>query len=158
MMWLSGLLIPAFLLNLTATVVMADDRTIGVAADDREMNAAISEARRTIKQFSDAFANPRKGQTSFLLKVVFVSGDQVEHIWLADLEFSGPKPKGVIANEPQIRGFRFKQTVEFDLARVTDWMYVDNGTLVGGYTSRLMRSRLSPEERKKLDAQTPYRF
>src|SRR5262245_40558027 len=98
MMWLPGLLTPACLLALTATAVMADEQTIGVADDDREMNAAISEARRTIKQFYDAFANPRKGQTSFLLKVVFVSGDQVEHIWLADLEFSGAKPKGVIAN------------------------------------------------------------
>jgi uncharacterized protein YegJ (DUF2314 family) len=157
-MWLPALLIPTFLLTLTATGVMADDRTIGVAGDDREMNAAISEARRTIKQFYDAFANPRKGQTSFLLKVVFVSDDQVEHIWLADLELSGTKPKGVIANEPQSRGFRFKQTVEFDLTRISDWMYVDNGTLVGGYTSRLLRNRLSPEERKKLDAQVPYRF
>jgi uncharacterized protein YegJ (DUF2314 family) len=158
MMRLPELLTPALLLALTATAVMADDQTIGVADDDREMNAAISEARRTITDFFDAFANPKKNQTSFLLKVVFVSGDQVEHIWLADLEFSGPKPKGVIANEPQIRGFRFKQTVEFDPAPATDWMYVDNGTLVGGYTTRVLRNRLPPEERKKLDAQVPYRF
>jgi uncharacterized protein YegJ (DUF2314 family) len=158
MMSLPALLTSVFLVALTATAIMADDRTIGVAPDDREMNAAISEARRTIKQFFDAFANRRKGQTSFLLKVAFVSGDQVEHIWLADLDFSGAKPKGVIANEPQIPGFRFEQTVEFYLARVTDWMYVDNGTLVGGYTTRLLRSRMSPEDRKKLDAQAPYNF
>src|SRR5262245_20916391 len=148
----------AFLLTLTATDVLADDRTIGVAENDPEMNAAIREARGTIKQFFDAFANPRAGQTAFLLKVKFVTLDQVEHIWLADLEFTRPKPKGVIANEPQIPGLRFKQTVEFDLGRVTDWMYVENGALVGGYTTRLLRSRLSSEERKKFDAESPYKF
>jgi uncharacterized protein YegJ (DUF2314 family) len=37
-------------------------------------------------------------------------------------------------------------------------MYVDNGTLVGGYTTRLLRKRLTPEERKELDARVPYRF
>jgi uncharacterized protein YegJ (DUF2314 family) len=147
-----------FLLTVCGDIRMAEDRTTSVAADDPEMAAAINSARSTIKQFFDAFMNPKKGQTAFLLKVAFVSGDQTEHIWLADLDFSGPRPRGVIANEPQIKGFRFKETVDFDPAYVTDWMYVDNGRLVGGHTTRLLRKRMPPDERKQLDARAPYRF
>ena len=150
-------LVLLLLLAIYGDAVMAEDRT-GVAADDPEMIATINNARMTVKQFFDAFMNPKKGQTSFLLKVAFVSGDQTEHIWLADLDFSGPKPRGVVANEPQIKGVRFKQTVDFDPAHVTDWMYVDNGRLVGGYTTRLLRERMPPDERKQLDARVPYRF
>jgi uncharacterized protein YegJ (DUF2314 family) len=90
--------------------------------------------------------------------VAVTRGDQVEHIWLADLDFSRPKPRGVVANEPKIQGLRFKHPVDFDPAYVSDWMYVDNGTLVGGYTTRVLRKRLTPEERKELDARVPYRF
>src|SRR5438876_4483559 len=107
------------LLALTETPVMAEDRTTSVTGDDPEMTAVIDNARSTIKQFFDAFMNPKKGQTSFLLKVAFVSDDQTEHIWLADLDFSGPTPQGVVANEPRIKGLRFKQTVDFDPAYVT---------------------------------------
>jgi hypothetical protein len=64
------------LLRLTET--SAEDRTTSVATDDPEMIAAIDNARRTIKQFFDGFMNPKKGQTSFLLKVAFTRGDQVD--------------------------------------------------------------------------------
>jgi uncharacterized protein YegJ (DUF2314 family) len=115
----------ALLLALIEVPTMGQDRTTSVASDDPEMVGAIDRARSAIKQFFDAFAKPKKGQTAFLLKVPFTRGDRVEHIWLADLDFSGQKARGVIANEPEIEGLRFKQLVELDPASVTDWMYVE---------------------------------
>ena len=82
----------------------------------------------------------------------------MEHIWLADLNFSGPKPRGVIANEPRMDSLRFMEEVTFDPSDVTDWMYVEGGRLVGGYTTRLIRDRMSPEERKEFDASAPFKF
>jgi uncharacterized protein YegJ (DUF2314 family) len=47
------------------------------------------------------------------------------------------------------------QRVGFQMSQVTEWMYVENGYLVGGYTTRLIRSRLSGHERESMDATAP---
>ena len=137
---------------------MAADEIKGIRPDDAEMLAAINKARGTLREFFDALVQPQLGRESFLLKVAFRRGDDVEHIWLADLDFSGPEPRGVVANEPRIPGLRFMQQVPFAPADITDWMYLDGGRLVGGYTTRLIRDRMSPEERKEFDASAPYKF
>jgi uncharacterized protein YegJ (DUF2314 family) len=132
--------------------------TIPFSSDDSEMEAAIAQAKTTIKQFFDAYLSPTSCQTSFLLKVVFDEGDEVEHIWLADLDFSGDLPSGVVANDPNLPSLRFMQRVDFEPSYISDWMYVDDGRLVGGYTTRLIRDRMTSKERQELDASSPYGF
>ena len=122
------------------------------------MDAAILEAKDTIRQFFEAFFEPTKQQKSFLLKVVFDDAGQREHIWLADLDFGGERPSGVVANEPTTPNVKFMQRIEFEPSYISDWMYVDNGVLVGGYTTRVIRERMTPEERKEYDARAPYKF
>ena len=41
---------------------------------------------------------------------------------------------------------------------ITDWMYVDKGILQGGYTIKLIRNRMSKEERAKFDAGFPFKI
>lgn len=137
---------------------MTSDRTVPFEADDEGMEAAIDAAKLSFWKFLDAFLEPEEGQEAFLLKVVFLADDQVEHIWVADLEIDGVGFRGVVANEPTLPSLRFKQEVEFEPSRITDWMFIDNGKLVGGYTTRLIRERMSPEERAAYDAAAPYSF
>src|SRR5262249_37621504 len=137
--------------------VAADDIK-SVASDDPEMVAAIKKARETLPMFFNALAHPKPSQKSFLLKVVFRQRAEVEHIGLPDLVLSGKKANGVVADEPGTRGLRFMQRVSFDPADITDWMFIEDGKLVGGYTTRLLRERMSAEERKELDASAPYKF
>ena len=137
---------------------MQEDRTIPFGSDDPDMSAAIDTARQTIEQFLDAFFSPKDGQTAFLLKVRFADGDQVEHVWVADLEVTESTFRGVIANEPRLSTLRFKQTVEFEPRDVTDWMFLERGKLIGGYTTRLVRQRMSAGERDAFDASVPYSF
>jgi uncharacterized protein YegJ (DUF2314 family) len=92
------------------------------------------------------------------VKAIFVEGEEVEHVWLADLDFSGTLPNGVVANEPLLPSLKFMQTVEFHPSQITDWMYVDDGYLIGGYTTRVIRDRMTPEERRDHDAAVPYKF
>jgi len=106
----------------------------------------------------DAFFNPTIKQGAFLVKAVFVEGRQIEHNWIADLEISDMHFRGVIANEPVLPGLKFKQLIEFKPAQVSDWMYIDDGYLVGGFTTRVIRDRMSPEARKAHDAAAPYKF
>jgi uncharacterized protein YegJ (DUF2314 family) len=128
------------------------------SSEDVEMEAAIWKAKQTFGQFLEAFLKPQQGQTAFLVKVAFVDDDQGEHVWVADLDFSGERIKGVVANEPKLRNLRFMGAVEFEPAQITDWMYVQDGYLVGGYTTRLICKRMSPKERAAFDAATPYKF
>lgn len=137
---------------------MPSDNIVSFSSEDAEMQAAIREAKTSFRQFIEAFCQPTERQKSFLVKVVFDEGDNREHIWLADLDFHGSKPSGVVAVEPNLPSLRFMQRVEFEPSYISDWMYVDDGYLVGGYTTRVIRKRMSPEQRQAHDAQAPYKF
>jgi uncharacterized protein YegJ (DUF2314 family) len=67
-------------------------------------------------------------------------------------------PTGVIANPPVRKDLKFKQRVQIEFSHLSDWMFVDNGKLVGGFTTRLLRKRMAPEEKKRADAESPYRI
>lgn len=137
---------------------MADDRTVSCSSEDADMEAAISEAKASFGQFIAAYCDPIEQQTSFLVKVVFDEGEQREHIWLADLDFSGKNPSGIVANEPNLSSLKFMQRVEFAPSHISDWMFIEDGYVVGGYTTRVIRSRMTSEERQQFDAKVPYKF
>src|ERR1700722_9460467 len=112
--------VTGLLLSLSAISVVAADDVVGVPSDDPQMVAAINKARASLRQFFEALASPKANQKSFLVKVAFRRGDEVEHIWVADLNLSGAKPQGVIADEPRMKGLRFMQQTSFDPADITD--------------------------------------
>jgi uncharacterized protein YegJ (DUF2314 family) len=135
------------------------DSVIKVADGDAEMNAAISNAKATLTSFITTLHAPQSNQNYFLIKGKFASGDSYEHIWVADISFDGSNFCGVVANEPEkSSGLSFKQKVEVATTNVTDWMYVQDGKLVGGFTSRVLRSRMTEKERQDEDSSIPYRF
>jgi uncharacterized protein YegJ (DUF2314 family) len=136
-----------------------DDQVVAVNQQDAEMNAAIAKAHATLTNFIAVLSSPQTNQQYFLVKGKFTAGDVVEHIWVADVTFDGKVFRGVLANDPEnIPGLSFKQPVEVPPAQVSDWMFVQDGKLVGGYTSRVLRSRMTDEERRELDAKIPYRY
>ncbi len=137
---------------------MPDDKTLPFSSEDAQMESAILEAKSSIGQFFAAFTKPTSRQKSFLLKVVFDEGEQREHIWVADLGLAGDKLRGVIANEPNLPSLKFMQKVEFEPRYISDWMYIEDGHLVGGYTTRVIRDRMTPEARAEHDASAPYKF
>ncbi len=117
-----------------------EDNFVAVAGCNDEMVTAIREARASLGDFFKAYLNPQPNQTSFLIKAKFVdSEDRPEYIWLADLVFEkGQSPTGVVANEPRIKGLSYMERVPFLPAQITDWMYMQDGELVGGFTTRVL--------------------
>ena len=140
------------------SALMTTDQISRVASDDAQMEAAIRKAKDTFQQFLDAFCEPTEKQEGFLVKAVFVEGEQVEHVWLADLDFTGKLPRGVVGHEPQIPSLKFMHMVEFEPSQITDWMYIEDGYLVGGYTTRVIRDRMTREQRVADYATVPYKF
>lgn len=137
---------------------LGDDKAIPFDTSDPEMNAAIAHARKTMPFFLEAFEWPKPNQTAFLLKVRFEHRGAYEHVWLADLNLGVYPPRAVVANEPMIPTLKFMSQVEFPAENVSDWMFVEDGYLVGGFTTRLIHSRMSPSERRKFEAALPYKM
>jgi len=132
--------------------------TVSFADQDQRMAFAIDEARRSLNVFFDAFCAPKETQSAFLLKVRFEAPVKVEHIWLADIDASVMPLQGTVANQPNFPGLQFMQRVEFHPSQISDWMFIENGCLVGGYTTQVIRAGLTSNERASFDASSPYRF
>ena len=108
------------------------------------MTAAIQQARSTISQFFRAHRVPRSTQTDFRLQAIFHDGDQSEQIWLSHLDFNTRPATGVVTARPNtIKSVAYRKRVPFRPEQMTDWMYLDGGRLVGGFTTRVQMNQES---------------
>jgi uncharacterized protein YegJ (DUF2314 family) len=130
-----------------------------VPKNNPAMHLAVQEARKTIKTFIAALGHPGPGQQDFELKKRFVQGDQVEHIWLSDVKIVGNHFEGKIDNQPRkIQGLTLGQVVSVKRNEISDWLYIDNGTLVGGYTVRAHYNELTPQQKKEFDREADFKI
>ncbi|MDP6634717.1 MAG: DUF2314 domain-containing protein [Phycisphaerae bacterium] len=121
--------------------------------DEKAMTDAVAKAKATWKEFSAALARPAPGMTNFTVKRGFLVDDdpEGEHIWLSNVSFDGEKFRGTVDNNPvSTKEVKFGQIVDVRPEELTDWMFVENGILRGGYTLRVLIMQESPEDRKKL--------
>ena len=127
-----------------------------VGEDDAEMNKAIEKAKQTLDSFDYAFKNNSRVFTFFGLKKRFEENGNVEHIWIGNIQGeTNGKYVGVIDNLPEkIKSIKLGDTIEIDKKDISDWMYLKNSELHGGYTIRLLRERMTVDERKKFDAES----
>lgn len=135
-----------------------NDDVIEFKQDDNAMNNAIEEAKKTFSQFEELFKKPKDGQESFAIKVRFDTPDGGgEHIWIGDLKTDGKVYTGVVNNEAQSTpDVKLGDTIQIDMNRMSDWMYLDKGVLKGGYTIRVMKNNLSDEEKKNFDKEVGF--
>ncbi len=139
-------------------------RTQGDAAmytvndDDMQLEHANRHARRTVGQFITALRNPQPGQRDFQVKKVFITPDgKAEHIWLADVKFTGNRFVGVVDNKPaNIPKLKIGDRASVNPDEVSDWSYVDHNKLVGGYTIRVLYYEMSPEERQDFEKRAEF--
>lgn len=136
----------------------ADDRVVNVAQDDARMNAAMDKARSTVNTFIAALKSPRSTQTAFSVKMRFNEGKKVEYMWLVPVTYDGKSFHGQVNNTPEkVTNVKLGQEVSLAPSEIADWMYVDNGTLVGGYTTRAVRDSMPPAERADFDKSLPFK-
>ena len=131
-----------------------------VDENDQAMERASARARRNVGRFIAALQNPKPGQRDFQVNKLFVQGNEGEHLWLSDVKFTGNRFVGNLDNQPgKITGLKVGNPESVNPDEISDWSYVDNGQLVGGYTIRELYSELSPQEqeefRRNADFQLP---
>jgi uncharacterized protein YegJ (DUF2314 family) len=133
------------------------DTVTQVRADDPRMNPGIDKSRSTVNTFIAASKSPKAGQSGFSVKVPFKDGANTEHIWLAPVAFDGTNFQGTVNNEPEtITNVKMGQKVSIVPAKISDWMFIENGKLIGGQTLRVLRDTLTPAERADFDKNMPF--
>jgi uncharacterized protein YegJ (DUF2314 family) len=133
------------------------DKVTYVDSNDPKMNAAIEKARASVNTFTQALKSPKPGQSAFSVKMPFTDGKHTEHMWLTSVTFDGQKFHGTVNNDPEmVSNVKIGAKVSIESSKISDWMFVENGKLVGGYTLRVLRDSLSASERADFDKSVPF--
>ena len=129
-----------------------------VKDEDKAMNNAIATARQSLHMFKDALNSGADSLQSFSLKVRYDAPDGYgEHIWLNEVSLKDGVYSGIVNNVPDvITEVKFGDTVTVNNDHISDWMYLANNKLRGGYTLRAIMEKMSPEERKKMQEQSGF--
>lgn len=151
--------------KLVAPVKLPDAATdklpgpVTVPGGNAKMQGAIEKARETVDQFIGVFNAPQPSQSMISIKMKVSEGENSEHMWMAPESYTDGKFRGKLLNDPvDLKGVRLGDSMEVAKGEISDWMYVENGKLVGGYTMRVMRDTLSPQERQDFERNAPFKI
>jgi uncharacterized protein YegJ (DUF2314 family) len=134
------------------------DATYLFETDDSEMNNAILKARMTFNKFETAFKNPKKNQSNFTVKYAFDYDGGQEHLWLVDLKIDSNRYFGVIGNNPDLtKNVKYNQLVEFNPDSISDWKYFEGAKMVGGYTVKVIYSRMSDNDKEQFTKENGFK-
>lgn len=125
----------------------------GVDADDVEMNIAMNNAKATYTSFLQKVIDSCDGCEDFMVKVRFSEGDEnVEHMWLNELKAKGNKLTGELIGTPEIiTRVHSGDLIEVNKDSLSDWYYVRNGKMIGGYTIKYFYNKMPKEEQLKME-------
>lgn len=128
-----------------------------VKDNDRALRGAVEKARESLGFFLAALKAKKPDSVNFAVKKCFIDGDKVEHIWIGDVTWDGKVFHGRVDNKPlDVTNLHLAQHVTVAPEDVTDWMFVKEGKLMGGFTTRVLYSRLSPEEKAQFRKQAEF--
>jgi len=126
--------------------------------DEALMDRAVAKARATQAQFVTALQSKGTRYRGFAIKKPFpVTGDATEgeHMWINEVTWDGKKFSGVVNNDAvKTKAVALGDHVTVTPEELSDWMYIDHGNLVGGYTLRVLHFESSPEEQAKFTEET----
>lgn len=126
---------------------------IDIRSEDEKMNWGMEKARLTLHYFEQCLQSPSPSQQYFSIKVKIEDGGKIEHIWLTQPSFDEEGNLfGVVGNEPiDVKTVTINQKIGIDRNLISDWMIIENGRLIGGYTIRAIRDNLSGDHLKNFD-------
>lgn len=147
--------------NKTEEVKTFDNAVYEVDAKDKEMVSSIKMAKKTFAEFEKAIKSGNPNFKNFTLKKAYPSTQGDEYLWIKSVVFFAEKNRyvGIVAHEPLYTNkVKLDEVVEVDKNEIADWMYFQDNVVKGGYTLRLIRSRMTDEDRKLFDKESGYIF
>ena len=130
---------------------------------DEALLQIAEDAQRTVHLFFRNLLRTDLGGENFSIKYPFMadsdSGIVSEQVWLSGIQFDNGLYYGVIVSEPQhLTGMRRGDTVMFDVDEITDWMYTQNGRIIGGRSIQYLLEQIPEAQRSEEQRRILLRF
>ena len=125
---------------------------IEVEQSDKELEKIADNARRALPTFFRNLTRPEAGANNFYVKYPLSADDGgIEQVWLGDIRVKEGIYYGRLANTPSLPGDRKKgKLITFDPDKITDWMYIQDGKIIGGRSIKYLLEK-TPEEKRGED-------
>ena len=150
-----NLILCLLMFGCTSTPISIPTPTI--SATDPELDAAIAQARGSLTTFIETIATPHVDRTYVAVKVHFSPREEFPlDIWVDDVTYSDGIFRGNIGDDIPSMKLEVGERITVDEKDILDWMIVQDGKLIGGYTIRLAIQRMSPDERERFFATLDY--
>lgn len=124
------------------------DPVVYFKGNDPEMNAAIAAARSTLDVFFKTVETDLIIREPALKVAVPNASGGSEHIWMGQFAVvEADKIVATVHNRPEdVPGLQLGDIYEFSPDQISDWSYMKDDKLHGGYTIRVILGRMSKDE------------
>jgi uncharacterized protein YegJ (DUF2314 family) len=148
---------------------LADDLAAGhnVALNDQAVANASQKAQAEVDVFLARLANPPVGTSNYAVKLGIVDRgngyaltkdvglDKVEYFWLVNIGQTPSGYVGILGNRPEtVTHVAAGEPIPFTKADIFDWLYLNNGKMVGNYTACPVLEAGPIEDLKQYEAET----
>ena len=124
-----------------------------ITGENEKMKWGIEKAKLTFHYFQKCLKNPKDGQHNFSIRAGIQYQGKKESIWLTEpsMDKNGDFI-GILSKAPStIKDLKLNQKIEVAKQSISDWMFVENKRLIGGYTLRAIREELGTDQLKDFD-------
>jgi uncharacterized protein YegJ (DUF2314 family) len=124
--------------------------TFELERSDEEITRIAENARRALPIFFRNLARPEKGADNFFVKYPLSADDGAEQVWLGGIHVKDGVYYGVLANTASSPGGMKKgDKISFVPDAVTDWMYVQDGKIMGGRSIKYLLEKIPETQRNE---------
>jgi len=117
---------------------------------DIEMEAAFQLAQDTLDSFIQKIGMPHPNRTLVAVKVRFVLPDgSTQDLWVDRISYRDGSFRGTMGDDIPTLKLSIDDKITIKSNDIVDWMVVEDGKLIGGYTIRLAFQRMSPEQKER---------
>ncbi|MCL2139799.1 MAG: DUF2314 domain-containing protein [Treponema sp.] len=108
-------------------------------------------SRGTLTSFFRNLNRAASEKNNFFVKYPFLaepdSSIRTEQLWLSNISYENGDYYGIVANTPQkISGISKGSKVVFFTDFITDWMYIQNGKIIGGQSIKYLLEKIPKNE------------
>jgi uncharacterized protein YegJ (DUF2314 family) len=131
---------------------------IPAPTEAERMQWATEKARLTLRYFKKSLQAPRADQSNFQVKATIIDGTQEEQLWLTDVSCDESDIfYGSVSVAPSIiHNVSVGKMIGIHIDHVSDWMVIEEGRLIGGYTLRALRDGMDEKKRHAFDLHLGY--
>jgi len=117
---------------------------------DTEMEAAFQQAQDTLDSFIQKIGTHQANRTLVAVKVRFVlPDDSTQDLWVDRIAYSDGSFHGTMGDDVPTLKLSSDDKITISRKDIVDWMIVEDGKLIRGYTIRLAFQRMSLEQKER---------